>query len=418
MTKLPLRTLFFYGSLGLPLAMLGLPLYIYLPTYYAQTLGVGMGIVGAILMIARIIDMIADPLIGFVNDRFAHQLGGPKGLILIGSSILTVSFYALLHPLSGYEIVWLLTFSIFAYLGWSAIQIPYLARNADISPLYHEKTRLSGTRELFSIIGGIIAVLLPYLLDTSDNPAQTLPLLYVTFFCTLIITLPFSLSTFTSTVVSRGYDTSLNKPWTSINKSLIGAFFLNSLANAVPATLFLLYIDGCLNEKNSTGFLLLVYFVSGIIALPFWIYVSKHIGKRLTWISSMVLASAAFSFVPFLGAGDLNLFTLICIISGFSLGADMALPASMQADIAEQNDGIAGILFGIWAMITKLSLALAVGIGFILLGFAGYNAHAPSAHDQLILSLLYGALPVILKIVAIVMIFRYHEDELTKKGYE
>ncbi len=418
MTKLSYTTLFSYGSLGLPLAMLGLPLYIYLPTYYADTLGLGMGIVGSILMIARIIDMIADPLIGFANDRFIRTLGGPKGAILIGSLILLISFYALIHPLRGFETVWLFTFSVLAYLGWSAIHIPYLAHNADISPLYHEKTRLSGARELFSILGGIITVLLPYLLDVSDNPAQTLPLLYLAFVSTLLITLPLSLSTFHSTALTKDYVTPLKTLWISIHKSLVGAFFINSLANAIPATLFLLYIDGCLNEKDSTGLLLLLYFVSGIVALPVWVYVSHHIGKRLAWISSMLLASAAFSFVPFLGEGDLTLFTLICIISGFSLGADMALPASMQADIVERNDGMAGVLFGIWAMITKLSLALAVGIGFMLLGSAGYNVHAPSANDQLILSLLYGALPVVLKIIAIGMIIRYREDELTKKGYE
>lgn len=96
----------------------------------------------------------------------------------------------------------------------------------------------------------------------------------------------------------------------------------------------------------------------------------------------------------------------------------MALPASMQADIAEKTDGASGMLFGIWAMITKLSLALAVGIGFVILGWVGYDSSSPDDTGRLTLSLLYGTLPVILKIAAIVLMRDYREDESTKIGYE
>ena len=58
----------FYGLPGLPLAALGLPLYIYLPTFYAEQLGLGLAAVGAALLIARVSDVITDPLIGLLSD--------------------------------------------------------------------------------------------------------------------------------------------------------------------------------------------------------------------------------------------------------------------------------------------------------------------------------------------------------------
>ena len=140
---------------------------------------------------------------------------------------------------------------------------------------------------------------------------------------------------------------------------------------------------------------------------------AKKIGKRKSWQSSMVLASTAFVFVPFLGSGDLVLFALITFISGLSLGADMALPSSIQADIVQkiqsQKNAYAGILFGIWAMLTKFALALAVGLGFVILGLAGFEPKAPTTLALTTLSLLYGAAPVLFKMLAFWIMKKYHE---------
>jgi Na+/melibiose symporter-like transporter len=140
---------------------------------------------------------------------------------------------------------------------------------------------------------------------------------------------------------------------------------------------------------------------------------SKKAGKRKTWQASMVLASSAFIFVVFLGPGDLFAFGVISFISGLSLGADMALPSSIQADIVQkiqsQKVSYAGILFGFWPMLTKLALALAVGIGFVILGFAGFDPDAPTPLALSTLSLLYGGFPVMIKVFAFWMMRGYNE---------
>ncbi len=67
--KLTYFTLVSYASTAIPLAMLGLPLYIYLPTFYSQSVGLSVTIVGVILFIARLTDVITDPLVGLYSDR-------------------------------------------------------------------------------------------------------------------------------------------------------------------------------------------------------------------------------------------------------------------------------------------------------------------------------------------------------------
>ena len=174
------------------------------------------------------------------------------------------------------------------------------------------------------------------------------------------------------------------------------------------------YVSLVIKSEELSGLLLLVYFGSGIVTLPLWIYLSKKISKKTAWMLSMSSASLFFFFVIFLGEGDIVYFTIITVFSGMSLGADIALPASIQADIAQRSTKkygqVSGTLFGFFAMLTKLSLAFAVGVSFSLLGLFDFSADAPNARSLFVLSLLYGVLPVILKISAILVLKKYQEN--------
>jgi len=121
------------------------------------------------------------------------------------------------------------------------------------------------------------------------------------------------------------------------SKRVFIAFFLNNFANALPATLFLFYVSLVIKSQELSGLLLLLYFISGVVTLPLWVYLSKKISKKTAWILSMASASFFFSFVLFLGEGDIVYFAIITVFSGMSLGADMALPSSIQADIAQRS---------------------------------------------------------------------------------
>lgn len=420
MKKLPKSTVLLYGLTALPLAMLGLPLYIYLPTFYAQEMGMGVSMVGAILFLARTTDVISDPLIGLWNDRYKRAYGSRKVFMLIGALVLIVGFYALIHPPAEGTALWLLALSILVYLGWSLVSIPYLAWSSEITPDYHDKTLLSASRESFTIIGAMSALTIPYLLSVASEPSKSLESLYFAFLMTLLIALPLTLRYVKEARMNASRPLSTRQIW-EVWKAIPGvrrlqaAFVFNALANALPATLFLFFVELVIMRPDQTGQLLLLYFASGIIGLPLWTLLAKRTSKRFSWQTSMLLASVAFVFVLFLGPGDIEAFYLITAISGLSLGADMALPASIQADIAqrsdERGDALSGVLFGVWAMLTKLSLALAVGLGFLLLGAVGFEPASPTPLALTTLTMLYGGAPVLFKSIAFFIIKAYRERE-------
>lgn len=403
-----------YSLIAMPLAILGLPLFIYLPTFYANFIDNNIAIVGAILFISRLTDVITDPFIGLLSDKSIKVFKSRKPVMILGFFILIVSFYYLINPIKEYALIYLLIFSIFVYLGWSLVTIPYLTWSSELSYNYHEKTKLNSYREIFTLLGLTIALILPTF--TENNLQNKLNLLYLFF---IIIFIPFfifsmikvkpKIKSFTKKISIKEIKEFYIK--NSNFKNLQLGYFLNNLANAIPATIFLIFIETIINDKEAGEWILLVYFLSGLIALPLWVILSKIISKKEIWIYSILLSSISFIFVLFLKQGDVLAFAIISFISGLSLGADIAFPTSMQSDFVQKNENssMSGLIFGIWTMLTKLSLAFAVVLSFSILGIFGFDQDNINENSKFAVLFTYGLLPVLIKLIAIFYIKKFKE---------
>ncbi len=406
---------YYYPLIAMPLAILGLPLYIYLPTYYAVDLDLNITLVGVVLFLARLIDVISDPLVGFLSDKSQRILNSKKPIMFLGFLIASLSFYALINPIKEYAIYFLIFFSILIYLGFSMIMIPYLTWVSEITDDYNEISTLNSNRELFTIIGLVLALIAPFIID-SQELSQKLNLLFLLFiflFTPLFLITLFKMKTKfinDQTEIKLSTLKLIYKEKEDYKYLQIG-YFLNCLANAIPATLFLLFIQVVIQDKNSNEWILIVYFVAGIIALPFWNKLSKSKGKKQVWVLSILLASISFIFVIFLKEGDILWFALISFITGLSLGADIAFPTAIQSDVIQNSKykQLSSTSFGIWTMLTKLALASSVMITFSILGLIGFDENNINQKMILTLSLLYALLPVILKLFSLYFIFKFKE---------
>lgn len=398
---------FQYGLLGLPLAMLGIPLYVYLPTYYAEQSALSLSAVGSALLVARFADVITDPLIGWWSDRYQSRLAR-TGQIFVASTLLTIGVYQLWLPdLNSLSWGFLFFWSFVTYLAWTGVSIPYLAMAAELSLEGHTKTQLASYREGFAIIGVVLVLILPVSLELEHTQPEFYAQLFALFVLTLLVAaillmrLPKPITHHKSNL--DFWKTAL-RLWSEHPQvfRIMPSYFLNNLANALPATLFILFVSDYLKLEEYTGLFLLTYFSAGLLALPVWMWLSKRFGKRQTWQGSMLLASLSFIGVFFLEAGNLNGFLLVSLLTGLSLGVDIAMPASIQADITQevkfennQRPQIAGLLFGIWGMLTKMTLALAVGVAFPILDWS----ESIKTQDHTLLWL-YAGLPILLKLMA------------------
>jgi GPH family glycoside/pentoside/hexuronide:cation symporter len=115
-----------YGILGIPIAFLGFPLYIYLPTFYVEYVNLSVGTVGVILLIARLLDMILDPFIGSFTDKY-----NKFNIILVSTFFVLFGLYFLIKPIY-FNSLWLFSFSLITYISYSFVMIPYLTLNSHI----------------------------------------------------------------------------------------------------------------------------------------------------------------------------------------------------------------------------------------------------------------------------------------------
>jgi Na+/melibiose symporter-like transporter len=92
-----LRLIAFAGP-SIPIAALGLPLAVYLPPFYAGPMGLGLATVGTVFMLARIWDVLIDPVLGILSDRFPSRWGRRRHWLVISVPILIVSSWYIFIP--------------------------------------------------------------------------------------------------------------------------------------------------------------------------------------------------------------------------------------------------------------------------------------------------------------------------------
>ena len=422
-----------YGGTAFVLGMPTIPLLIHLPVIYAEVIGLGLTSTGIALFVARFLDVVSDPLVGLWSDRSDGRWGRRKPLILLGGIVSAIATVYLLNPDSGVGHYYLTVWASVLYFGWTLINIPYLAWGADLSHDYTGRTKITSVREAFMLTGILTAGAIPALAAANGfGERQAVSLIgWVTIIIGAILFafLLFGVQEPKRRPLHRREDPlraikglSGNRPF----QFLLCGWFINGLANGIPAVLFILYMKHVLEANElERGLLTLTYFIAGVLGIPVWVWLSKRLAKQKTWSIAMTLACISFAFVPLLGSGDIIQFFFITIITGITLGADLIIPPSMQADVAEfeyfrSRHDRTSLLFACWSMATKFALALSVLIAFLLLEAFDFTPSLLDAKSNIVaLAVIYAALPIVFKLSSILIISLYpltlHRQSLVRR---
>jgi Na+/melibiose symporter-like transporter len=394
-----------YGALGFPLAFVALPLYVVLPNHYAVEFGVPLGVLGALLLAARLLDAVADPLIGrWVDGWFAASIGRVLVAALAASVVLALGFRALFFPAvrEGTALLaWCAAMLVVTYLAYSVASVLHQAWGARLGGDERERARVVSWREGLSLLGVLVASALPAL---AGLHAATL-----VFAVSLAIALALLWRAPRPVAGQVREAGSLVLPWTSpAFRRLLAIYLVNGIASAVPATLVLFFVRDRLQAQSLEPLFLASYFAAGALSMPLWVRLVARIGLARAWLAGMVLAVLAFAWAALLGTGDVAAYTAVCVASGLALGADLALPGALLAGIihrAGHASRLEGAYFGWWNFATKLNLALAAGVALPLLGAFGYSPGARDPQALHALTLAYCLLPCALKLAAAALLY-------------
>ena len=408
--------LFAYGLFGLPLALVALPIYVYVPQFYAEHFGMSLTAIGSALLAARLFDAFIDPALGLWIDRLKARRGYAF-FIVLALPALAVGFVALFHPPAvsgGQPTAWFLISLLLVYAGFSLATIAHQSWGAGLTHARGERARLTGMREACGLAGVLIAAALP--------SVAGIGWLSPVFVATLLIGAALLVTRAPRPTMDAragaGFAglASLAIPFRERHfRWLFAVFVCNGIAAAIPATLFLFFAKDRLQLGQYAGLFLVLYFAAGAASLPLWVALAKRHGEATAWLWSMLLAIAAFVCVYLLPAGAITGFGAICVMSGFALGADLALPpALLAAVIARAGHGgqREGAYFGAWSWATKMNLAIAAGVALPLLERLGYVPGTVDAEGTQALRIGYALLPCALKLIAAALLWRAPLKEL------
>lgn len=409
MDRLSKRTLAAYAAAALPLAAAALPVYVHAPKFYSG-LGLDLALTGVLLLAVRVFDAVSDPLLGLLADRVPQHWGGRRAMLAAAVPVIAAGMFLLFHPpADGARLAWWLALSLMlVYLGLSAASISYFALGSAWSRDYAERTRITAARGAAALTGVLLAAALPEWLAQRYGTAAGLGLFSIVYAPVLLAAVALTIfagprvatTVMAPTLRLRDVLQPLRNPRF---RRLAAIFLVNGVAAAIPATLVLFYVADVLQRPDLAALFLVLYFIAGAAGMPAWVRIAAHAGKARAWLLAMVLAVAAFISAWFLGPGDITAFAMVCVLSGLAFGADLALPASMLADVIDDDEGRNGrpdgAYFGLWHLLEKLALALAAGLALPLLQALGYVPGVVAGAGSA-LSWIYALLPCVIKLAA------------------
>lgn len=395
-----------YGSLALPLAFAGLPLYIQAPEFYVSQQGISLSMMGLLLLMVRCFDAIQDPFFGWLYDRTQSRQRIFHSIAMLG---FIAGFYGLFHPPSfGYINLYFCAMLIICTSGYSYMMVAYLADGARIPHHDFHPSQVSTTREGMLLVSILLASSLPPLAyhwfgAEKQWLAVTLVLAWLGFFSQWIYHYALKRPLLRTNQMHHFSFKSLLTIEHTTEKKLLLIYWISALASAIPGVLVLFYIRDQLNLYEYYGLFLSLYFLSGALSMPFWNKLSQKTNKVLAWQASMLLAIISFIGASFLKEGDFLAYALICFSSGIAVGADLAMPPAILTDFLSKHQQISGgISLGRLSFCNKWAVTIASASSLTLLSVLGYVPQQLQNTDTIsALAITYALVPCCIKACAL-----------------
>ena len=396
---------------------------IMLPAFFAEVHGFEISVIGIIIFLSKLIDIITDPLVGWLNDK---NFFPRKTYLLIGGILSGLALTQLFLKQDIDQEIFLFVWLSILYLGWTMFQIPYLSIGYDLEKNYFLRTKLSATREFFILIGLFCSLGIPMFFSISNEKllenivfiATLFGLMGLILFCSLI---PENKRTNEKKIEFKKVIKNLKK--NIYFSKIFLVLVVNNLANVFPMVLFAFFITYVLGGDDSNRqTTLFFYFLFAIMGVPFWTIISKKYGKKEVWSLSLFMSAMFFLLVFFLEDGNFVFFIIISCITGFCLGADLIIPPSIQADITDWHrskfgEDISGVLFSIITFLNKFAFAVVSIFVFGIMGVLDFDTDGEiNTNVRLFIIISYALAPILLKLLAAYLLvnFKLKENELQK----
>ena len=412
------------------------------PLFFTNVFGLTIADTATLMLIARMFDVVTDPLMGSLADRTQSRWGTYRPWLLFGSVPLGLVFALLLYTPDFGPVgkrIWAYSLYLMMMVVYTAVNVPYGSLLGVMTDDDNEKNQFSSFRMVGAYAMGFVTLLsFPYLQKIVNGTPQHQYAVLGAFFGIIATlgTLGCGLLTRERLKPARAEKFSLrpfadlfrNRPWIYLTLIGICMNFFNGFRYAVAGYIFEYCLHGDITLSgliiNYTVFMTfgeLTCMVFGGVSPVF----TKWIGsKRKAFLAAVILcgvASLAYFFIP-MDASYIWIMVLVVIITSIGVGLFSPLLWSMYADVADyaiERNGTSstGLIFSSGTMAQKFGTAISGSLVALFLGIAGFISGTDPATGKTIITItdeesvrnmIWALFSIAPAIITVIMIFLLH----------
>jgi len=404
-------------------------------------LGVNPALVGLVGTIPRVIDAFTDPMIGYTSDNARTKYGRRRPFIFFGALISGLLFALLFQLYKGhsesYYFWYFLVIQCLFVIAFAFYSIPWIALGFEMTPDYHERTRLQGTGNTIAQFAWLMSPWLFTLMYTTKDVVHGARVLALVFGALIAVggilpaifnkergvKLPKPEKKHVMKDFLNGCKITLkNRPFLKLCAVTFLVFNGFMLASAFTSYVIFFYDFG---GDYSKGGILLGWFgtvtaLSNFCVISFITWLATKIGKRNTFLITIPISIVGYA-LKWIGYNPAHPYLLLMAAPfiAFGLGSIFTLISSMLADVCDldeldtgaRREGTFGAIY--WWMI-KLGQAAASLVSGILINVTGFNialgAHQ-TAQSMFLMRICDIGIPIVSSIVAIFIITTFEVTE-------
>jgi GPH family glycoside/pentoside/hexuronide:cation symporter len=441
---------------------------VFLPNFYTDVFGLTTGAMGTMMLVTRIWDTASDPFFGAFADRTETRWGKFRPFLLWMA--LPFGFFGVLMFITpnftpGGKLLYAYVTYTLMMLAYSAINVPYGALMAVISPDSQERTSVASYRFAFAFGGSLVVMLamnplLQYLGKGKGHSLQeTMQYAYpraMTVWAVLAALLFVGCFAWTKERVKplKSQQTTLKKdlkdlfhnaPWLFVVAAGLFTQIMTSLRDGTIVYYFKYYVGTYGTSANAcvahgTGLtywltfllcyvkkydLLSIFLGTGMICSLVGVMlipkVTKVLGRKHTYLLLLAAAATLNSLSFWVGPSQLKLMFFWHILINVFTGPTMVIIWAMFADTVDYSEWktgrrATGLVFSAASMSQKLGWALAGALNGWVLWLFGYQANlAQSTHSLTGIRMMMSFIPATAAIVSFSLACLYPLTEKTIK---
>ena len=385
----------------------------YLMIFYTDVFGLPAAAVGTMFFVTRVWDSAFDPMVGIIADRTNSRWGKFRPYLLylaIPFSVIGIfTFFTPDFDMTDKLVYAYITYSLMM-MTYSAINVPYAALLGVMSSDTKDRNVLAVYRMVFAYLGSFVALLLfmPMVNSFSENNTiqhgWMMSVVVIAVLCVCLFLGCFYLTKERvkpmenegGSLKTDVKDLCNNHPWWILVGAGIGALIFNSIRDGATVYYFKYYVVE--QDYSSINFVGVSFVLSGlylavgqianiigvILAAP----LSNRIGKRLTFIGSMVIAATLSVGFFWLDRSQIGLIFLFQVLISICAGSIFPMLWSMYADCADYSEHktgnrATGLIFSSSSMSQKFGWAIGSAVTGWLLAYFGFQANEVQSEESI-----------------------------------